>query len=56
MYKYGSFEVNLNKDLIKIERETYALLDWLGDIGGLYGALEFIGYLCVLPFSTYAIK
>ena len=38
-YKFSSFSINFNKDLQKIERSTYSFLDWLGDCGGLAGAL-----------------
>ena len=39
-----SFEFNLDK--MKIDREVYNFLDWLGDIGGLETALVlFLGYM-----------
>ena len=41
-YKFISAEVNFNMDLSAYNRQTYSLLDWLGDIGGLMDALYVI--------------
>lgn len=38
-YKFASLEVNMSRDLRQIDRETYSLLDWLGDVGGLLECL-----------------
>ena len=47
LYKFTSIEVNFNKDINQINRQTYSLLDWLGDAGGLLDALFFIGEMIV---------
>lgn len=52
-YKFGSIEVDLNQDLHVINRQTYSLLDWLGDIGGLTDALLIIGKLILLPYTKF---
>ena len=52
-YKFGSIEVDLNQDLRIINRQTYSLLDWLGDIGGLTDALLIIGKLILLPYTKF---
>ena len=39
-----------------IERQTYSVLEWLGDIGGLYDALRLIGLLIITPFSSFALN
>ena len=39
-----------------IERETYGILEWLGDVGGLYDALRLIGVLLVAPFAQFWLK
>ena len=44
-----SFEFNL--DYYRVNRETYNLLDWLGDIGGLKEAL--LGILGILYGLLY---
>ena len=43
-------------DAVIINRQTYSLLDWLGDIGGLQGTLATICYYLVTPFSTFALQ
>jgi len=42
-YKVTGIEILQNYDIIRINRETYSLLQLLGDIGGLYDALFFMG-------------
>ena len=56
LYKFTSIEINLNKDLKQINRQTYSLLDWLGDAGGLLDALFFIAETIVEPFSLFALQ
>ena len=41
-YKMGSCEVIINNSKMLMNRETYSLLDWLGDVGGLNDALKLI--------------
>lgn len=38
-----------------INRQTYSLLEWLGDVGGLFDALHIIGSLIIGPLSSYAL-
>jgi len=38
------------------ERVTYSLLDWLGDVGGLFDALRYIGSFLITPLATYSLK
>jgi len=38
-YKFTSFELSISPDKMVINRQTYSLLDWLGDLGGLFDAL-----------------
>ena len=45
-----------NQDLRVIERATYAGLDWLGDVGGLFYALRIIGQIFAAPFAAFALK
>ena len=54
-YKFYSFEIELSKDLHQVNRQTYSILDWLGDCGGLLDALFTIGELLAGPFSIHAI-
>lgn len=41
-YKFGSVEINIDPYTNKINRKTYHILDWLGDIGGFSDALYII--------------
>ena len=52
-YKFGSIEVNLSLDLNIINRQTYSLLDWLGDVGGFIDAIVIIGKIIVFPYSQF---
>ena len=54
-YKYLSFDLQLNKSLHQISRQTYSLLEWLGDCGGLMDALIFLSKLIISPFSVFAL-
>ena len=38
------------------ERKTYSLLEWLGDVGGLFDGLYLASLILVQPFSTYALR
>ena len=56
MYKFASLEINLNRDLIVINRQTYSLLDFLGDCGGLLDALKLLGELFANPVALYMFR
>ena len=55
-YKFTSVEVNFSLDEGTISRQTYSMLDWLGDMGGLLDALYFICAILISPMSKYAVK
>ena len=55
-YKFTSLEVNFSPNSLTINRETYSMLDWLGDMGGLLDALYIIGAVLMHPFSKFALK
>ena len=38
-FKHTSMELNFSPDLLSVSRQTYSILDWLGDMGGLMDAL-----------------
>ena len=46
-FKYTSMEIKMSLDLVTWSRQTYSLLDWLGDLGGLFDALWYIASLVV---------
>jgi hypothetical protein len=51
-YKFTSVEVWLNYDLNLYNRECYNLLDFFGDLGGLFDTLFLIG----IGLTTFSIK
>ena len=55
-YKFTSLEVNFSPHSKTINRQTYGLLDWLGDMGGLLDALLVIGAIFMTPFAQFALE
>ena len=41
-YKFGSVEIHQENSIVKINRQTYDILEWLSDIGGLLFVMQFI--------------
>ena len=56
IFKYGSIEVNMSQDLITWNRQTYGLLDFIGDLGGLLDGLKFVCTIIIAPFSTFSLS
>ena len=56
MYKFNSFWTELSPSLTTIERQTYSMLEWLGDVGGLFEGLNGIGFFLVAPIASYAMR
>ena len=52
-YKFGAIILAVNNKMEIINRQTYGLLDWLGDIGGLYDALYLLIKLVLFPFLHF---
>ena len=52
IYKYNGFWFELRQYSTVIERETYSLLDWLGDVGGLAEALYLISLYFISPITA----
>ena len=42
-------------DVRAISRQTYGVLDWMGDWGGLMDALKLLAQLLIMPFQNFAI-
>ena len=55
-YKINSFWIESSPVLTTIERSTYNLLEWFGDVGGLLEALKIIGGFIAAPFATFALN
>ena len=46
----------MSLDLMHWNRSTYSLLDWLGDLGGLFEALMYICAVIVKPLTAYTLQ
>ena len=54
-YKFASILYWPSNEVIKSTRQTYNLLDWLGDIGGLNDALFIILEFTLIPFKKFTL-
>ena len=46
----------MSLDVMNWNRQTYSLLDWLGDLGGLLDILLHMGHIIVFPISSFTLK
>ena len=46
----------LGKELTTWNRQTYSVLDYVGDIGGLFDGLRYACKLILAPLSSYALQ
>ena len=53
MYILGSYWIEMNQDQSFYERQTYSVLDLLGDAGGLFDALKTIVLFWISPLSHF---
>ena len=56
LYKYMSAEFNMSTDRLNWNRQTYSILDWLGDLGGLLDMLIAIASYIVAPMVSYRLE
>ena len=56
MYKITSLWIELSQSKTIIERSTYDVLEWLGDIGGLFDAFRWIGFFIISPIASMKLK
>lgn len=56
LYKFFSVELNLHQQKRIITRQTYDLLQFLGDVGGLVDCLWIIGKFILIPYTSYSLK
>jgi len=54
-YLFTSLYIGQGKDLLTINRQTYSLLDWFGDWGGLLDGLRLVAQVLVSPISSLAL-
>ena len=55
-YKFLSFTLERHYDVTAFSRQTYGLLDLLGDCGGLLDALKMISQFILLPVVNWTYK
>ena len=55
-YKFGSFEVNMSSDEKFHARLSYNLLMFLGDIGGVFGAMSLIAKALLMPYNKFKLN
>ena len=51
-----SFWIELDSNMKHIERETYSLLEWAGDIGGLYDGLQLLVGFFLAPIASFMMR
>ena len=56
LYKFNSMWLELSNEHTIINRQTYSLLEMVGDIGGLFDGLLTIGHILLGPVAAYAMK
>lgn len=56
LYKFGSVWIEQGQKKTIIERQTYSLLDCLGDIGGLLDGLRLIVEVIIGSFTAFMMK
>ena len=55
-YKFGSVNLFMSADQQVTERQTYNMLEFLGDVGGLFDALRYIGIISISSFVTFSMR
>ena len=56
VFKYGSIEINLSQDLTTWHRQTYSILDFIGDMGGLLDGLWYACAAIIMPFQIFTVN
>ena len=56
MFKFASFWIEFGTNITIIERQTYSLLEWVGDIGGLFDGLRYFGLVLIIPLKALLLK
>ena len=54
-YKFNSVWIEPNQDVFITERATYSMLEWAGDVGGLFDGLVLIAGIFISPIANYSL-
>ena len=55
-YYFKGLWFQMHQEKVVIERKTYSILEWLGDVGGLFDGLRLIFGQLVGPVAMFALK
>ena len=55
-FQFSRVMFSRSMDLITHSRQTYGLLEWIGDVGGLLDGLYIAGSFLVSPFAAIALN
>ena len=55
-YRFNSFFLEIDQRSMSIERQTYSVLELVGDVGGLYDGLSLILTFFIAPFGSVALN
>lgn len=55
LYKYTGAEINFSQDTKFINRDTYGLLNILGDLGGVLDALYLLFFALIRPIAKFSL-
>ena len=50
-YRIIAYDFYHSPDKLKVDRQTYDILQCIGDIGGFVDFVYYIGYFLMLPFT-----
>ena len=56
MYKFNGVAFTRSNQLTSYERQTYSLLELLGDVGGLFDGLKQIIEFLITPIAVFFMK
>ena len=55
-FRLQSVRLNLSQEQTVTERSTYSLLEWIGDIGGLFDGLYLLASNLIAPIAAYTMR
>ena len=56
VFKFNSYWIILHQEVRTIERQTYSILTWLGDVGGLYDGLRILASSLIAPVAAKMLR
>ena len=56
IFRFNGIYVELHQKSLAIERQTYSVLELVGDVGGLYDGLNLILSFFIAPLGRFALN